>query len=211
MAWSTESLLGRRYHMTTVVEEYPRRRLLIRCDCGKELNRARRLFGKLKSCRCASLQFISKANGRHWMTRDRLSGHSVWVQMRKRCLKPNNTSYANYGGRGIKICERWDRFENFREDMGPRPSLRHSIERIDVNGNYEPSNCRWATPAEQSRNTRRVRRVMYRGQERSLSELCAEFSLSDDTVRERLSRGWDLERALTTQPKVRAPKRASNE
>jgi hypothetical protein len=75
-----------------------------------------------------------------------------WAMMKQRCLNPKNTSYSYYGGRGIDICERWLKFENFIEDMGPKPSPSHSIDRIDSNGNYESSNCRWATKLEQSLN-----------------------------------------------------------
>ncbi len=80
-----------------------------------------------------------------------------WQGAKQRCLNPSDDHYANYGGRGIQICERWrDSFLSFYEDMGPRPSILHSIDRIDVNGNYEPSNCRWATASEQQRNKRPV-------------------------------------------------------
>jgi hypothetical protein len=78
----------------------------------------------------------------------------TWKGMRQRCGNKNNTSYKNYGGRGISICKRWESYENFIKDMGPKPSPRHSIDRINVNGNYEPSNCRWATPSQQTKNRR---------------------------------------------------------
>ena len=82
-------------------------------------------------------------------------GYAIWHGMRQRCLNPNHASWKNYGGRGIQVCERWRRsFADFVADMGPRPSPTHSIDRIDVNGNYEPGNCRWATPFQQSQNKR---------------------------------------------------------
>lgn len=78
----------------------------------------------------------------------------VWVAMRQRCNNPNMPTYKHYGGRGIKVCKRWDSYDNFIEDMGYRPSDKHSLDRIDVNGDYEPSNCRWATQLEQVMNRR---------------------------------------------------------
>jgi hypothetical protein len=82
--------------------------------------------------------------------------YSAWRAMKQRCLCPNAIHFKHYGGRGIKVCDRWiNSFENFLKDMGKKPSSIHSMDRIDVNGNYEPNNCRWATPKEQAKNTRR--------------------------------------------------------
>ena len=78
-----------------------------------------------------------------------------WSSMRLRCNNPNATGFERYGGRGIKVCARWSKFENFLADMGKRPSLKYSIDRVDNEGNYEPSNCRWATALTQSNNTRK--------------------------------------------------------
>lgn len=83
--------------------------------------------------------------------------NGIWRAMLARCRNPNSTAYHKYGARGIAVCERWHRFENFLADMGERPTPKHSIDRIDVLGNYEPGNCRWATPDEQARNKRRPR------------------------------------------------------
>lgn len=78
--------------------------------------------------------------------------HQIWRSMKKRCKCPTNKDYPKYGARGIAVCERWESFDNFMADMGPRPSPSHSVERIDNDGNYEPSNCKWGTKIEQSRN-----------------------------------------------------------
>lgn len=86
--------------------------------------------------------------------------YSCWAAMRNRCLNPRGEHYDRYGGRGILVCSRWRKFENFLEDMGERPSPSHSIDRIDTEGNYEPSNCRWADPKEQRRNQSRNRAVV---------------------------------------------------
>jgi hypothetical protein len=79
----------------------------------------------------------------------------AWHYMRQRCMNPNNTDYANYGGRGISVCERWDKFENFLKDMGEKPSPKHSLDRVNPDLGYGPNNCRWATAAEQQRTARR--------------------------------------------------------
>lgn len=80
--------------------------------------------------------------------------YSTWHTMRNRCTNENNKDFSYYGGKGIRVCERWQDFANFVEDMGPKPSLKHSIDRIDSDGDYEPLNCRWATPAQQQLNRR---------------------------------------------------------
>lgn len=106
-------------------------------------------------------RFCSKSCGAHTSKNKRhgYSGtreHATWLDMRNRCRNPDAHNYARYGGRGIEVCERWDTFENFLADMGPKPGKGYSIERMDNDGNYEPSNCKWATQLEQNRNKRNV-------------------------------------------------------
>lgn len=128
--------------------------------------------------------------------------YTTWRHMRERCLDPYCKNYDNYGGRGITICERWlnqeDGFNQFYKDMGPRPSDKHSIDRIDVNGNYEPNNCRWATNIEQQRNKRNTIRV---NEGKPLIDLCEELDVDYQSIRHRTQRlGWDFEKAAYEEP-----------
>lgn len=103
---------------------------------------------------CSRSCGAARKNVRHGMSYTPV--HNAWCDMRKRCTDPGHHAWDLYGGRGIRVCERWDRFENFYEDMGDKPDKTYSLERIDGNGNYEPGNCKWATKTEQSRNRRNV-------------------------------------------------------
>jgi hypothetical protein len=124
-------------------------------------------------------------------------GYGVWIAMRTRCLNPNSDDYPDYGGRGISICERWSSFDDFMADMGPRPSSRHSIDRIDNDGNYEPTNCRWATPTEQANNRRSSHLVTFNGETMTVANWARRLGLSHDVLQARFDNGWPPERALT--------------
>lgn len=122
-----------------------------------------------------------------------------WRMMHYRCEDPAYDRYPDYGGRGITICERWrgERgFVHFLTDMGPRPSPKHSLDRIDNDGPYSPANCRWATPREQSNNTRKTIRITWDGRTQGLREWAQEVGISPCTLRIRIKRGWNPERAL---------------
>lgn len=130
-----------------------------------------------------------------------------WSGMRTRCTNPKFVDWAIYGGRGIKVCERWNSFAMFFADMGQKPSPKHSLDRKDSDGNYEPTNCRWATPKEQANNWgHRNRKITYSGITLPLSEWALRIGLTRESLRDRLDSGWSVERALTTAP-VRNRKR----
>lgn len=125
--------------------------------------------------------------------------------MLTRCLNPNATQYADYGERGIKVCDRWrigdgeqGPFDCFLEDMGHPPSHNHTIDRKEVNGNYEPGNCQWLTRQEQNNNRRSCHWIVYDGRRQNLTQWAKEFSLTQSALKYRLQQGWPLERALTT-------------
>jgi hypothetical protein len=122
--------------------------------------------------------------------------------MRTRCLNPHTKSWAHYGGRGIRICDRWlASFDNFLADMGPRPA-RTTLDRIDVNGNYEPGNCRWATNALQARNKRNNRRVSFDGQETCLADVEKSTGVAQRLIRYRLAAGWPVADAIARRPGI---------
>lgn len=124
-----------------------------------------------------------------------------WCHLKNRCQNPNNAAFRFYGGRGITVCESWSNsFESFLKDMGRKPSSKHSIDRIDVNGNYEPSNCRWATQMEQSMNKRNTIQICAFGKTMTTKEWAQETGIFARTIRYRINSGWNAEIAVTALP-----------
>ena len=124
--------------------------------------------------------------------------YRVWNSMIQRCTNPNLDNYNRYGGRGIKVCNRWLKFEFFYADMGDKPEG-FSIDRIDNDGNYEPKNCKWSSMKEQQRNTRRNRFIEHEGITKPLIEWSEELNINYRTLISRMNKGWSTERALKKQ------------
>ncbi len=198
-------LTGRRFGKLTVIRRHGSVRAgtsltptwVVRCDCGTEkVIRA----GNMRSGYSKSFGCVKPGRPTHGMygTPENIA----WGSMLYRCTNPRAPNFANYGGRGITVCDRWRAsFETFLADMGPRPSPRHSLDRIDVNGNYGPSNCRWATSVEQASNKRNNHVMTVDGRSETIAEWARTTGLLVSTIRERIRRGWDASRAVMTQPK----------
>lgn len=173
------------------------------CKCGEtsivkgiHLN-----SGHTQSCGCRQRSRAAEAQNRHGMCGT--SEYRIWALMVGRCRDPSSTSYRNYGARGIRVCDRWMDFMNFFADMGHRPSLKHSLDRIDNDGDYAPENCRWATQKEQMRNTRINRMISFSGITMALVAWCEFLGVPYGLVCSRISRGYSFVDAVTTPKGIR--------
>jgi len=156
------------------------------CDCGNEkvLSHNSVRSGSTKSCGC----YNKKMTTTHGMTKS--SEYKSWGLMKSRCYNPKDKRYSHYGGRGIKICDRWlNSFENFLEDMGKKPNNKYTLDRIDVNGNYEPLNCKWSTRIEQANNKTTNRFVMYKGDKITVAECARKTGINVHTLHSRVYHG----------------------
>lgn len=202
MAPRPKNLVGQKFHRLTVLEFAGYREganarhstFKCRCECGTEVIVAQRhlIGGNTKSCGC----IIGQSLVTHGASKT--AEYKAWVAMRRRCEDPGHQSFKDYGARGIAVCERWQAFENFIADMGPRPSRLHSLDRHpDNNGNYEPTNCRWATWLQQGRNKRNNRYLTLNGETLTLSEWEQRTGLPKSTLMNRVDAGWSIEETLT--------------
>jgi len=135
--------------------------------------------------------------------------YSTWANMKNRCYNPNAVRYADYGGRGIKVYKRWHVFKNFAEDIGQKPPGRVTLDRIDNSKGYYPWNVRWATVAEQNRNSRRCVMVTFQGKTQTINEWCREVGLAYVTYKQRMRKGWDRVAAATTPPNTRYKRKST--
>lgn len=204
------NLLGQRFGRLTVIEQAASRKLsprhtvtmwVCKCDCGNLITtRSDSLrSGRTQSCGCFREERILSNKRIHGMSKERL--YVTWANMKKRCFNPKGTEYNNYGGRGISVCEEWrNSFKSFYEwamSNGYEENL--TIERIDVNGNYEPSNCRWITRNEQSLNKTTSHYLTYDKKTQTIKEWADEIGIKYDTLHSRIMYyGWSVEKAITT-------------
>jgi len=197
----TLDLTGQAFERLTVIEIVSRGHDTLwrcRCECGQETTAStsdlRR--GRRKSCGCLRLEkAITHGQTRHGR---KPREYAAWEQMFQRCENSRNDRYRHYGGRGIRVCEQWRDYAAFFSDVGPCPDG-YSLDRINNDGNYEPGNVRWATWAEQRRNTSKNHRVTFQGETLCLADWAKRLGFKHQScLTRRLQRGWSVERTLTT-------------
>jgi hypothetical protein len=195
---SVPEMLDRRFGRWTVIALHStdakgNRVWTCRCDCGtlKEVWQTNLYSGMSVSCGCYARERASECNRKYNRPSKQIPEYNVWANLRARCQDRNDKRYACYGGRGISVCERWNTsFQAFLDDMGSRPSPKHSIDRIDNDGNYEPVNCRWATTAEQQSNKQTTHLVRCGDAIGTVTEWARICGMANATLTERLNRGW---------------------
>jgi len=183
------------------------------CDCGTWVTAlaATLKSGTTKSCGCyrrERMEWLKRKHGERGGKKRQTGSpeYKAWDSLRQRCMNPNDASYEWYGAKGVRVCERWNDFANFLADMGRKPSSKHSIDREDSNGNYEPNNCRWATGIEQARNRSNNRNVLAY---RTLKEAAEAVGISYVTVKSRLGYGWSIDDALNRPVNAARSERAN--
>lgn len=170
-----------------------------RCDCGTEklITAGNLRRGLIQSCGCLHSEITRRRSTRHGAASGggMTSEYRIWIEMRQRCTNPKSNRYYSHGGRGIKVCKRWEKFETFLNDMGARPKGTQ-LDRRNNDGDYKPSNCRWATRKEQARNKRNNRLVTVKGETKPLAQWCEELNLPYSRILARLNTGWTPEEAF---------------
>lgn len=194
-------MIGTNIGRWTVLSDAPRnkhgqRKYFCRCSCGTEkvVDAQSLKVGDTQSCGCYKKEQFSARATRHGAAKTK--AYFSWWNMKNRCERTNHVYYKDYGGRGIKICERWLDFANFLADMG-QPDGDLCLERIDNDGNYEPSNCRWATRKEQANNRRSSAFIEFQDERLTLQQWSERLGIKRATIALRLKTGWSVEKALT--------------
>lgn len=168
------------------------------CSCGNftEVRSSSITTGSTVSCGCYRVDRVREVSTKTGMSHT--PEYSAWYRMLRRCTNKQDAKFVDYGGRGITVCESWLKFEQFYADMGPRPSPKHSIDRIDNNGNYCKENCKWATLKEQQNNRRSNKLLTHAGVTMTLAQWSAVTGLSYKAIVYRVMQGWSAEDTLTT-------------
>lgn len=202
MKKGVEISLGDKYNMLTVLEKLPPDKYGIRvkclCDCGKTMSVHANAIknGNTKSCGCYRTKKLKMPRS-HGHCVNGVSGeYKAYFNMINRCYDVKNKQYKDYGQRGITVCQNWlNSFNHFIQDMGKKPTPKHSIDRIDNEGNYEPSNCQWATDKAQRRNKRNNVWVEYNGNTKIMSDWAIELGTNYVNLRKHIKRGKTFEQA----------------
>jgi hypothetical protein len=185
-----------------------------RCDCGGTalVIGPKLKTGNTSSCGCFQEESRKRKRTHDLTVRGELPPeYESWCKIKARCHNPKSDRYRFYGGRGITMCERWrNSFPEFLADLGPRPGPGYTVERLDNNGHYEPSNCCWATKKTQANNRRSNKRVQWQVQDLTLAEWSDELGIPAAVLSARLRHGWSVERAFTETVRVRNKHRSGN-
>ena len=168
--------------------------------CGKHVKRNTYGGKKSKSCGCVSNKLSGDSLRTHGLANT--PEHRTWNHMKQRCLNKNNDRWEKYGGSGIKVCERWMKFENFLADMGKRPEGT-TLDRIDNDGDYTPENCRWASPSQQQNNMSTNINICYDGVTKTITEWSVILGITKSCLDARIRRGWSIKRAFTQKVQQR--------
>ncbi len=210
-------LTGQRFGRLTIVKKadplingkgYKKRKWECVCDCGNILNvlEGNLKNGHTKSCGCLQKEKVRETGRKRKIHgKSKTREHIIWISMRQRCFDKNHKAYKNYGGRGIRVCDRWLKsFKNFWKDMGEGYNDKLTIDRIDVNGNYCKENCKWATYKEQANNKRNNRFITYKGETKTILKWSEETGIKYETILARIKYyNWSIERTLTDKTNIR--------
>lgn len=213
-AHNSIEMIGKTFNFLTVISEtirthHKRPMYVCKCSCGSIKNvEGRRLReGTVKSCGCFAKESLKIRSVTHGMTYS--AEYKTWCGMKRRCLNKNDKRYPAYGGRGIKICDSWlYSFESFFQDMGKKPKG-FSIERKDVNGNYEHSNCEWIKISSQASNKRSNVKITHNNTTKNLCEWSLITGIKPGTISARIKSGWSIEKSLSIIPHY--PRRTQEE